>query len=68
MNPVPDIMPRHRFGRLTPRTLALASCLVALHTTSLSAQPARRDRPLGTLREQAALQQGWLERRMATFR
>jgi len=46
-----------------PRVLRLAAVLAP---AALAAQPPASQRPLGTLREQAALQQQWLERRMAT--
>jgi Xaa-Pro aminopeptidase len=39
---------------------------VWLAPAGVAAQPRSLQRPLGTLREQAALQQRWLERRMAT--
>ncbi|MEZ5319225.1 MAG: M24 family metallopeptidase [Vicinamibacterales bacterium] len=61
--------------RTTPRRFALALLLaLPVAVATLGAQdrlapgalPAA-DRPFGTLREQAAMQQGWLEKRLDTF-
>lgn len=58
---------------LLARRAALAACLVAVPALTLAqarlapnALPAA-DRPFGTLREQAALQQEWLQKRLDTF-
>ena len=48
---------------MTPRLGLLA---IALITSSLSAQSREANRPFGTLREQATLQQSWLEKRLKT--
>jgi hypothetical protein len=40
---------------------------IALATSSISAQTRAANRPFGTLREQAALQQSWLEKRLKTI-
>ncbi len=48
---------------MTVRTLALAAFLVAVTAPAL-AQVAAPERPLGTVREQAALQQQWLRERL----
>jgi hypothetical protein len=46
--------------------LKFCTLAIALVTSSLSAQTRAANRPFGTLREQAALQQSWLEKRLKT--
>src|SRR5689334_23302461 len=60
-------MPR-RLALATALATALASSLASPLAFPLAAQPARPrpERPFGTLREQAAVQQRWLARRMET--
>ncbi len=55
--------------RSRPARLALMTSLMAgLMTANAPAQPASSvERPFGTLREQAALQQEWLRKRLDTF-
>ena len=50
----------------TVRRLGVGVALVALGLTGVAAQDAT-ERPFGTLREQAALQQQWLRKRVDTF-
>jgi Xaa-Pro aminopeptidase len=50
---------------MRPRVLAAAALLVVAGTVA-AAQPASPARPFGTLREQAAVQQRWLEQRLRT--
>ena len=61
---------------MTPRFVRRAACAIALLALALPASvqaqvaPAAlptADRPFGTLREQAALQQAWLKKRLDTF-
>jgi peptidase M24-like protein len=47
------------------RTLSSLALLVVLCAARLEAQPAAR--PFGTLREQATMQQAWLQKRLDTF-
>ena len=51
------------------RVLRPVSLIAAAWMTSalLVAQPAHKPRPFGTLREQAAMQQDWLKKRLDTF-
>ena len=50
---------------IPPRALAVAATILVL-PTSLGAQTAEPERPFGTLREQATLQQAWLKERLET--
>src|SRR5688572_14874441 len=51
------------------RVLRPVALIAAAWMTSalLVAQPAHKPRPFGTLREQAAMQQDWLKKRLDTF-
>ena len=53
------------------RTLTLAAAAAALLSPPVAAQPTARapqpQRPFGTMKEQAALQQAWLAKRLDTF-
>ena len=49
------------------RLLLVTSSIAAMIAGAPSAQPTPPERPFGTLREQAALQQDWLRKRLDTF-
>ena len=49
------------------RPVSLAAAAACLTSALLVAQHAPRQRPFGTLREQAAMQQEWLKKRLDTF-
>jgi hypothetical protein len=50
---------------MTNRAFPLLALVLALPAARIEAQPA--ERPFGTLREQAAMQQAWLQKRLDTF-
>ena len=50
---------------MTNRAFPLLALVLALPAARIEAQPAGR--PFGTLREQAAMQQAWLQKRLDTF-
>src|ERR1700752_3095194 len=60
---------RAEIFRLKPEAtgLAIAFVLSLVLAAPLHAQHAAPDRPFGTLREQAAMQQQWLAKRLDTF-
>jgi Xaa-Pro aminopeptidase len=59
---------RRRIFRLKPDAAsALAAAAFALLASHAAAQTSAPERPFGTLREQAAMQQDWLKKRLDTF-
>ena len=49
------------------RRTALAALMLVLPAVAVAQETARAERPFGTLREQAAMQQAWLKKRLDTF-
>ena len=49
------------------RRTALAALMLVLPAVTVAQETARAERPFGTLREQAAMQQAWLKKRLDTF-